>query len=151
MLLGNEMKPSLAVRVLNRQARAIVQLCKSIYLIKMLLFVTQQNLIMITFYVATFQCVNRIYHRDPISQLPSCQFASFPSMLDLGFNATGADDEIQEVSDSSATRQQNTSLLNASTSSTEDPDSEGSPKSKITCPICMDDELTVSIIITYSK
>lgn len=100
----------------------------------------------ITFSMAAFQCVNRIYHRDPISQLPSCRFASFPSMLDRAFSVTGSDDEIQEVSDKSVTRQQNTSLLNASTSSTEDPDTEGSPKNKITCPICMDDEQTVSII-----
>jgi len=86
-------------------------------------------------------CVNRIYRGDPIMQLPSCRFASFPSMLDRTFGITSTDDEIQEVANSNASGQ-NTSL-ETSTSSTDDPDTEPTQKNKITCPICMDDENTI--------
>lgn len=87
-------------------------------------------------------CVNRIYHRDPTRQLPSCRFASFPSMLDVGFNTAINDDEIQEVSDGNTTSTLDKSL-DASTSSTDDPVVEGTKRNKITCPICWDDEETI--------
>lgn len=100
-------------------------------------------------FVPVFQCVNRIYHRDPARQLPSCRFASFPSMLDVGFNTAINDDEIQEVSDGNTTSTLDKSL-DASTSSTDDPVVEGTKRNKITCPICWDDEETVSTSINQS-
>ncbi|XP_068745190.1 uncharacterized protein [Montipora capricornis] len=89
-------------------------------------------------------CVNRIYHRDPIRQLPSCRYELFPSLLDSAFNAItgGADDEVQEVSDANAGSTQNLSL-NPSISSTEDPNSEQTQKNKIVCPVCLDDDQTL--------
>ena len=89
--------------------------------------------------------MNRIYHRDPIRQLPSCRYELFPSLLDSAFNAItgGADDEVQEVSDANAGSTQNLSL-NPSISSTEDPNSEQTQKNKIVCPVCLDDDQTVS-------
>ena len=58
---------------------------------------------------------------------------------------TSADDEIQEVSDSTTgTSSNQDTSLDASTSSIDDPDTEATQKNKITCPICMDDEKTVS-------
>ena len=69
-------------------------------------------------------------------------------MLDRTFGITSTDDEIQEVANSNASGQ-NTSL-ETSTSSTDDPDTEPTQKNKITCPICMDDENTVSTFLTLS-
>ena len=59
-------------------------------------------------------------------------------------------DEIQEVDESSATSEENTSVIEASTSSSEDPAAK-TPTKKICCPICWDDEQTVStLILTFS-
>lgn len=58
-----------------------------------------------------------------------------------------ADDEIQEVVDSNTTSEQNTGLVVASTSSSDDPAAKTTER-KISCPICWDDENTVSKILT---
>lgn len=66
-------------------------------------------------------------------------------MLNRGlFNA---DDEIQEVVDSDTTSEQNTGEVVASTSSSDDPAATTTEK-KISCPICWDDEHTVSTVLT---
>jgi len=91
--------------------------------------------------------VNRIYRGDPISQLSSCRFAQ-PSVLNRPlFNA---DDEIQEVVDSNTTSEQNTGVVVASTSNSDDPAATTTEK-KISCPICLDDEKTVSKILTLIR
>ena len=98
--------------------------------------------------ILVFQCVNRIYRGDPISQLPSCRFAQ-PSILNRQlFNA---DDEIQEVVDSNTTSEQNTGEVVASTSSSDDPATTTTTERKISCPICWDDEKTVSKILTLLR
>ncbi|KAJ7392509.1 E3 ubiquitin-protein ligase rnf4 [Desmophyllum pertusum] len=84
-------------------------------------------------------CVNRIYRGDPIRQLPSCRFAQ-PSVLGRGLFDT--EDEVQEVVDNNVTNEENTSVVEASTSSSDNP-APKSPLKKITCPICMDDEQTI--------
>ena len=94
--------------------------------------------------IVVFQCVNRIYRGDPISQLPSCRFAQ-PSVLNRQLD--NADDEIQEVVDSNTTSEQNIGVVVASTSSSDDPAATTTEK-KISCPICWDDEKTVSTILT---
>lgn len=58
-----------------------------------------------------------------------------------------ADDEIQEVVDSDTTTEQNTGEVVASTSSSDDPAATTTEK-KISCPICWDDEQTVSTVLT---
>jgi len=61
-----------------------------------------------------------------------------------------ADDEIQEVVDSDTTSEQNTGEVVASTSSSEDPAATTTGK-KISCPICLDDEKTVSKTLTLLR
>lgn len=92
--------------------------------------------------IIVFQCVNRIYRGDPIRQLPSCRFAR-PGLPSRQLSDT--DVEIQEVADSNMTSEQNASVVTASTSSSED--SVATPYKKISCPICWDDEQTVSRIL----
>ena len=58
-----------------------------------------------------------------------------------------ADDEIQEVVDSNTTSEENTGLAVASTSSSDDPAAPTTER-KISCPICWDDEKTVSKMLT---
>ena len=91
--------------------------------------------------------MNRIYRGDPISQLSSCRFAQ-PSVLNRPlFNA---DDEIQEVVHSNTTSEQNTGVVVASTSNSDDPAATTTEK-KISCPICLDDEKTVSKTLTLIR
>lgn len=89
------------------------------------------------------QCVNQIYHRDPAHRLPSCRFESFPSLLDTAFNAvtrSTCNDEVQEVSNIDANSTQDSSLNSSSSSPKEQKNYD------ITCPICMDDDKTVSTV-----
>ena len=76
--------------------------------------------------------------------MPSCRFAQ-SSLLNRPLFS--ADDEIQEVVDSNTTSEENTGEVVASTSSTDDPAAAKTEK-KISCPICWDDEQTVSTILT---
>lgn len=85
-------------------------------------------------------CVNRIYRGDPVSQRPSCRFASLPSMLERSFPVSSPDDEILEVTDADIRRKQMSSL---DTSSSEGAEPDTAAKRNITCPICMDDESTI--------
>ena len=79
--------------------------------------------------------------------MPSCRFAQHSLLNRPLFNA---DDEIQEVVDSNTTSEQNTGEVVASTSSNDDPAATTTEK-KISCPICLDDEKTVSKILTLLR
>lgn len=68
----------------------------------------------------------------------------------LGRGLFDTEDEVQEVVDNNVTNEENTSVVEASTSSSDNP-APKSPLKKITCPICMDDEQTVSKIIIIIK
>lgn len=83
-------------------------------------------------------CVNRIYRGDPVMQLPSCRFSHSGA---LGRTLSDTDDDILEVAESNDANEENTGVIEASTSSSEDP--AGKTPKKICCPICLDDEETI--------
>lgn len=73
-------------------------------------------------------------------ELPSCRFSHSGV---LGRTLSDTDDDILEVAESNEANEENTSGIEASTSNSEDPAGKV-PSKKICCPICLDDEETVS-------
>ena len=67
-------------------------------------------------------------------------------MLERSFPVSSPDDEILEVTDADIRRKQMSSL---DTSSSEGAEPDTAAKRNITCPICMDDESTVSILGSF--
>ena len=67
-------------------------------------------------------------------------------MLERSFPVSSPDDEILEVTDVDIRRKQMSSL---DTSSSEGAEPDTAAKRSITCPICMDDESTVSILGSF--
>ena len=67
-------------------------------------------------------------------------------MLERSFPVSSPDDEILEVTDADIRRKQMSSL---DTSSGEGAEPDTAAKRNITCPICMDDESTVSILGSF--
>ena len=67
-------------------------------------------------------------------------------MLERSFPVSSPDDEILEVTDADIRRKQMSSV---DTSSSEGGEPDTAAKRNITCPICMDDESTVSILGSF--
>lgn len=67
-------------------------------------------------------------------------------MLERSFPVSSPDDEILEVTDADIRRKQMSSL---DTSRSEGAEPDTAAKRNITCPICMDDESTVSILGSF--
>ena len=67
-------------------------------------------------------------------------------MVERSFPVSSPDDEILEVTDADIRRKQMSSL---DTSSSEGGEPDTAAKRNITCPICMDDESTVSILGSF--